>query len=700
MKDELQSVLADICNFPVPSEEEWYQAAEKSLKGKSVEKLLYTTTPEGITLKPLYVEKDREELPYTDNIPGQAPHLRGVGVLPDDKKAWHITQAVTERTPEAANKEINTGLKKGQHGVTIRLNAPVLQGKKPASDNISESGVLVVDVEDVKTLFNKVDWENHTLHMEAGPDILPIFSILAGSLQSREELTKIEGSVAADPLGSWVKHGSLPVSLTKSFDNMAAVIKWSQQQQVNLRTVLVSSEPYHNGGASAVEEIAYTLAAGVTYLRELQQRGVSPEESAPFFQFSFPAGASFFMEIAKFRAARALWSNIQAAFDIEEEKRTMHVHGTTSQRTKAKYDPYVNMLRSTTEAFAAAAGGADSIEVAPFDEAFQRPTDFSKRIARNTQIILQEEAHIGRTIDAGGGSFYIEQLSDELAQKAWSLFQEIEAEGGLVTSLEKGTPQAQVEEKKKDRERDVQKQKRVFVGVNKYADLDEKPISVLPEDDSQEVSNYLQKRENSLSRAQRNYDEDNIVESTIQAAEEGASIQDIAAGLGWAASEEKQIPNIPLWREAEVFEELRDKANTYKEEKGKSLSALLVTLGPLASHKARTDFASGFLQTGGFETVQTEDLLDTETAVEKAASTEESILVLCGTDQSYEEQAADIVEGVKKQTPDKTILLAGNLSDEENQQLSERGLDGTIHRHSNVYETLSWLHRVKGAESK
>ncbi|WP_240374796.1 methylmalonyl-CoA mutase family protein [Bacillus piscicola] len=699
MKEELQNVLKDICAFPVPSEEEWYEAAAKSLKGKSVEKMLYTETDEGITLKPLYFEHDREKLTYANSLPGYSPHLRGMKVLPEKPHPWEITQKVVERTPEAAGQEVSEGLAKGQHGITIQLNEAILAGEKLHIDNVGDIGVLASDAEDFAELFAGINWEDHSIYIDAGPDVLPVFALWAAAAEEKGGLSKAKGSVAADPLGHWVKTGSLPVSLETCYDHAAKIIEWCKEKDVAVRTILVTSEPYHNGSASAVEEIAYTMAAAVAYIRALQERGIPAQEAVSSFQFRYPAGASFFMEIAKFRAARLLWSNIQEAFGIDETERVMHVQGTTSKRTKAKYDPYVNMLRATTESFAAAAGGADSLEVAPFDEAFQRPTAFSKRIARNTQIILQEEAHVGRTIDSGGGSFYIEQLTDELAAKSWELFQEIEGEGGLEVSLHEGGPQKRVETRRAEKENQVEKQQRVFVGVNKYADIQEKPVSVTPEDDIEQVSRFI-KRSNEKRPAVTDDSlnhSDNVVEDAITAAKNGAPVSALAKKSGWGLHVEKITPLAPM-REAEMFEKLRENAEKYKERNNQELSALLVTLGPLAAHKARADFASGFLQTGGFHVKRTEGVQEAEEAAQAAAEAEESIIVLCGADAAYEELALPAIRLMKEKAPEKTILLAGKLSSEQEQEYADNGLDDTIHLRSNLYKTLTWLQSVEGAK--
>ncbi|MDA3129221.1 methylmalonyl-CoA mutase family protein [Aliibacillus thermotolerans] len=693
-EEGIRQVLEEICDFPVPTQEEWEKVTEKSLKGRSIEEALFTKTLEGITLKPLYREEDRDKLPYQHTMPGQSPYVRGTeaGKLPS--RPWEISQSVSERVPALANQVIKEGLERGQHAVKIEWNEALWEHREISRDNIKDQGVLVTSVDDLLTLLDGIDLDAHPFHVETGPDPLPLFSMWMAAMKKKGATKFIKGSVAADPFGYWVKYGTLPLPLSTCFDHVADVIRWCDEEKVDVKTILVSSEPYHLAGASATEELAYIIATAVTYIKELAERGIEPEKTISHMQFHLPAGANFFMEIAKFRALRVLWSHVQTAYDINEEQRTMTVYGVTSKKTKAKYDPYVNMLRATTEAFSLAAGGVDSVEVTPFDEVFQRPTSFSRRIARNTQIILQEESHLGRTIDPAGGSYYVENITHELGEKAWRLFQDIEADGGFEKALREGRIQTQLETLRKQRKEQVEHQERVYVGVNKYADIYEKPVSVTPESDEKEIVRYFEA--NNASRIVHNelQDNENKTAQLIEFASENTTLFSQRVACSWK-EEQEPITSLPVFREAELFESLRERAEQFKQTKNEPLSALLVGLGPLAHHKARADFAAGFLQTGGFEIEKTDGFDDAETAIAQAVKSKETIIVLCGRDEAYETYGLSIVEGIKKQAPDKTVLLAGQLFDEA--LWKEKGLDGTIHRHSNVYETLHWLQRVKGA---
>ncbi|WP_245705315.1 methylmalonyl-CoA mutase family protein [Alteribacillus persepolensis] len=680
------TILKSICNFSTPSDKEWQDRAEKSLKGKTVEEALYTKTDEDIMLKPLYRKKDRDRLLHKNTMPGQFPHIRGMRTAP---QRWNVTQSIWERTPKRANEEIKEGLQKGQHAIRIRWNDTVTK-RKGMNHQPSASGVLVTDVADMVTLLQGIDLETTPLHLETGADPLPLFAMWTSALDIIG-VSSPRGSVAADPLGNWLVAGHLPAPVDTCFDHAAQAASWCRDNHIPVQTMLVSSEPYHNGGASAVEELAYSMACATTYVRELHKRGITIEDSAASLLFRFSAGSNFFMELAKFRAARALWSNILQAFGMEEEKRVMTLHGITSSRTKTALDPYVNILRAATEAFAAAAGGADDVEVTPFDAAFQRPSTFAKRIARNTQTILQEEAFIGSTIDPAGGSYYVEQLTHELAEKAWELFQDIEADGGMIQSLLSGKPQELIKNKRQLKEKQIDKQKRVLVGANKYPNVDEKPISAFPETDEQEVLAYITAKTDKQQNAKSGCHVQ-TVEEAEKAVQGGALLHQLTSSQSGPS-----ITPVTALRESEKFEKLRQQAQAYQEQHEKPLSALLVTLGSLAEHKARADFSAAFLQTGGFHVQQTGGVKSVEEAVHKAVSSTESIVVLCGQDAAYDKLAAGIVEKIKAKAPEKTILLAGKTGKEQEAVLTEKGLAGMIYRGANVYETLSWLQRAKGA---
>nr|WP_157049689.1 methylmalonyl-CoA mutase family protein [Thalassobacillus sp. C254] len=367
------------------------------------------------------------------------------------------------------------------------------------------------------------------------------------------------------------------------------------------------------------------------------------------------------------------------SYTEDEKARKMNIHARTSSWTKTLYDPYVNILRASSEAFSAAIGQADSIQVSPFDESFQKPTSFSRRIARNTQVILQEEAHIGKTADAAGGSYYIETMTNELAEKAWKLFQEIERKGGMTKAIENGAVQKRVEDISSRKEIDINHRKKVFVGTNQYPDIEENPVSVIPEDDSQEIEEFVQKT-TSKKRTEDIEEREtraSIVYEGIERAKKGWTLGQIATWCG------KQVPgneitSIEQKRGAERFETLRKNALAFEEKSGEPLKTFLVNLGELRDYKPRADFVTGFFQTGGFKVISENGSLHAQEAVEKAMKAKAPFVVLCGKEEDYSTMAPEIIEGIKKTDPTVTVMIAGKTPDSLHTILMEKGLDGTV----------------------
>ncbi len=271
------------------------------------------------------------------------------------------------------------------------------------------------------------------LTVRAGTAALPLLAMLvAHARRAGRPASDLHGCLEDDPLGVLAHEGAIPLSLGRAYDEMAQITLWAERHAPRLQTVAVHTYPYHNAGANAVQELAFALATGVAYLRAMQRRGADVNVAARRMRFDFAVGGNFFMEIAKLRAARLLWSQVVDAFCGGGKARWMRQHARRARRNKTTIDPYVNMLRVTTEALAAAVGGVESLHVAPYDEPARPPDEFSRRIARNAQVILQEEAHLTAVVDPAGGSYAVEALTDRLARDAWALFQEIEGMGGMA----------------------------------------------------------------------------------------------------------------------------------------------------------------------------------------------------------------------------------------------------------------------------
>jgi methylmalonyl-CoA mutase len=332
------------------------------------------------------------------------------------------------------------------------------------------------------------------------------------------------------------------------------------------------------------------------------------------------------------------------------------------------YDPYVNMLRTTTEAFSAVVGGVDSLQTNPFDETFGPPNEFSRRIARNTQIILDEEAHLDQLIDPAGGSYYVEKLTHDIAEKAWALFQEIEKRGGMLNALMEGYPQEEIETVTAKRKKDLAKRKNVMVGTNTFANVKEEKETKTPDYAAirktrvQQLKTYREAAANETINEALSRLSVSPVEASIEALSAGASIGDVFAAF--STGDSPQVNPLHTYRAAEMFEELRDAVAGYEAKTGAKPKLFLATMGPLAQHKARADFSKGFFETGGFDVIYPKGFETTEAAVEAAVESQALAVVICSTDPTFPELVPPLVKGLIEKNPDITVVLAGYPKDQ------------------------------------
>ena len=423
----------------------------------------------------------------------------------------------------------------------------------------------------------------------------------------------LDGTIAADPFGVLLLHGSLPFGLTTAFDRMYLTASWLAKHAPTLRSIAVRSRVYHDAGAGAVQELACAIASGVEYVRAMLQRGMTIDDAALQVWFSLSAGTQFFMEVAKFRAARLLWATAVNAFGGSEAAQKMHLHVRTSAYAVTAVDPYVNMLRATTEALAGGVGGCDSMHVGYFDEAVRLPDEFSRRIARNTQIILQAEAHLPRVIDPAGGSWYVESLTDEIAQRSWKLFQEIEAAGGMGSAILKGDIQERIHAVAMQRADGVARRKDPIVGVTAYANAAEillegrgEDLAMIQAQRADEVRAYRTHRDSSGSAAaveriavRLKEGSGGLMAALIDAARHEATVGELMRAIPPSPNDEpvNVTPLHPI-RLAAGFEALRSAMASRARKNGRPLRVFLATIGPVAQHKARADFAAGFFCCG------------------------------------------------------------------------------------------------------
>lgn len=697
--------------FSPPTYEQWRAAAEKTLKGGSFEKRLVTQTYEGIALQPIYMKEVMEKLPHSVlALPGIAPYMRGTNTTGYATAPWEVAQEIGAALPEDFNVKARFDRERGQTALTIPLDIVTRLGyDADEAVAVGFGGLSISTVEDVEQALAGISIADTPLYMSCGRSGWAVLALVAAVLKKRgDSLAELRGCIGSDPLGTLVQEGVLPGGVDAAYDGLAQATSWAMKHAPHVRTIVVEGHPYHDSGGSAVQELAFALATGTAYIRALQERELEIDTIASHVMFSFSVGTNVFMEIAKLRAARILWSQIVRAFGGTEDASRMTMHARTSAWTKTMYDPYVNMLRVTAESFAAVLGGVHSLHVSPFDEVIGEADEFSRRIARNTQLLLAEEAHLAKVIDPAGGSWYIETLTDEVAAKAWKLFQEIEAAGGMEAALQSGLPQQHVNATRDARVRNIESRRDRIVGVNMYANRQETMLErpKLDRDDIRTArickldairahADRKEKGKQHLADLRRGTTGRKRMKVAIQAANACATLGELMRART-CSHDNTFVEALEPSRAAAGFESLRQAAEAYEARTGEPPRVHLVALGALAKHKPRADFATGFFEVGGFAVSVSAGHTEASEAVEAAQKTGVDLFVLCGSDESYAELAQDIIASLRASNPDATILLAGVLEPDLLARCQAVGLNDTIHAGTNSYNTLLTLQKQKG----
>ncbi len=670
--------------FDAPTYESWREATVSSLKGLPFEKLI-TRTYEGIDLQPLYRAEDTAELAHVATLPGKPPYVRGSDATGYLEQPWAIAQEIGAATPSEFNRRLLHDLQRGQNAVNLIFDA---SGRR---------GVPLQDARDVGAALAHVDLSAVPLLLHCGADAVPATALLMAALPSSAMSSdaeppdaSISGAIDNDPLGELASAGTLPASLDALYDEMALLTRWAASHAPVLRTISVRGDRYQNAGADAVTELAVALATGVAYVRAMQARDLPIDTTAGSLTFVFGLGSDFFMEVAKLRAARLLWSQAVAAFGGNATAQRMVIHARTADWNKTVYDPYVNMLRVTTEAFAGAVAGVQSMHVSPFDAPIREADEFSRRIARNTQLILQEECSLTRLIDPAGGSWYVERLTDELARAAWQRFQAIETAGGLAAALADGTVQEQIVATAAARVANLARRKDVLVGVNMYPNLGEVQAEAQAKAERDGGDASVGSGEVSLA-------EGSDFGILVERAKAGASLPQLCDALRREAGPGPAVAPLQPLRVAATFEELRAAAGRYADERGAAPKIFLANMGPLKQHKARADFTQGFVNVGGFECIYPAGFETPDAAAAAALAAGALAVVICSTDDSYPEIVPDLTARIKAAAPDLPVLLAGYPTDHID-AFRAAGIDEFIHLRADCHAVNAWLQAETGVQ--
>lgn len=700
-------------SFSSASPDQWRQAAEKTLKGAPFEKKLVTRTHEGIDLQPIYFEENAPGRDGAESWPGFTPYLRGAHPLGNAPAGWGIAQEVAARTASEFNNRLLSDLEHGQNSVHLRPDISARAGRDPdaapASD-VGRDGISIATTRDFADALRGVDLQRFPICVDAESAAIPMTALfVAWARMNGRDLRALRGGIEMDPLGAMAASGTLPRSVGGALDRMAQLVEWGKRHAPGFRFVTVHGHPYHESGAHAAQELGFAMATGLEYLRELTARGVPVDDTAPRMRFAFSIGGNLFMEIAKLRAARVLWCRIVEACGGREESRRMTMHVRTGKWSATLLDPHVNLLRGTVAAFAGAIGGCDSMHVAPFDEAAREPDEFSRRIARNVQVILQHECHLHRVVDPAGGSWYVESLTDSIADAAWKHFQDVERAGGMTRALVQGGPQEEVHAAADRKLAGLASRRELLVGANIHPDLRETPLPPAPTDGNglaEARADFIREyRTSSDARTSTevmdalgilmNAAPDEAVEAAIAAATAGATIGELARALRSGDETPTVVQPLRRRRWSEEFETLRSSVSRYRERTGATPKVFLAKMGPPAQHQARADFSAGFLEVGGFEVLGGPASASPEAAADSAAASGSGAVVICSTDDTYSEIAPPLIRRLRAAGSEAPVLIAGNPEGQVD-FLRKNGVHGFIHLRSNLLETLTELQKALG----
>lgn len=652
-------------DFPAVDHATWRRRVEGELKGKGFDDALVSELPGGLRVQPLYVEVSGSK------PSGPTPARRRTSAAP-----WRRGQEYGGEDLGATAEAIRLDLDRGVDLLWL--------GPGAVSAEVSQGGLGLGSVEEFWELLGPVDLTRVALSFESsGHALLPAALWFAAARRQGVSSLALQGCLGADPLGALARDGRLPLPLDGAWQTMADLATWCARSAPGVRSVLVSSRPYHEAGATEVDELALLLATGVEYLRRLTAAGLPVPLISQQMLFSVAIGRDVFLEVAKVRALRELWARIVAVCGGEGGALEMRLHARTSTVTTARRDPWLNLLRGAAGGFAAAVAGVDSLVIGPFDETLGVPEDAARRHAICAQHVLAEEAHLARVADPAGGSYALEALTDELCHAAWETFREIEAAGGLAAALASGWVAERLDRRHARRRERIARRVSTILGVSEYPNLDEvlpvrEPSLAAPSHDPGEphfppalaAARLGELTEGIESGAM---EPGYLTSMALAAVSAGATTLDVVDSLASLGTEDPpQIPALPRRPWDAPFEELRAASDQWAKAMDRRPRVFLASIGPLAEYGARADFVANAFATAGVEALRPEPV-DGGASDEELLAAFAAVLgdgtgvdgaVLCGTDGRYAERVPELVPRLR-QAGARWIFLAGRPGEEE-----------------------------------
>ncbi|MCK0119078.1 methylmalonyl-CoA mutase [Loktanella sp. F6476L] len=669
----------------------WSEIAAKELRGKPLDDLTWNTL-EGIPVQPLYTADDTADLPHMGGIPGQAPYTRGVKATMYAGRPWTIRQYAGFSTAEESNAFYRKALEAGQQGVSVAFDLATHRGydsdHERVEGDVGKAGVAIDSVEDMKILFDGIPLDKVSVSMTMNGAVIPILAnfIVTGEEQGHDK-SLLAGTIQNDILKEFMVRNTYVYPPEASMRIIADIIEYTANEMPKFNSISISGYHMQEAGANLVQELAFTIADGREYVRTAIAAGMDVDKFAPRLSFFFAIGMNFFMEAAKLRAARLLWSRVMAEFEPKNEKSSMlRTHCQTSGVSLQEQDPYNNVIRTAYEAMSAVLGGTQSLHTNALDEAIALPTDFSSRIARNTQLILQEETGVTNVVDPLAGSYYVENLTHELAEQAWAIIEEVEEMGGMTKAVASGMPKLRIEETAAKRQAMIDRGTEVIVGVNKYRKDNEDPIDIRDIDNAAVRDAQIARIERTkagrdqaacdaaLAELSRRAEEGgNLLEAAVAASRARATVGEISMAMekvfGRHRAEVKTLAGVygAAYEGDAGFAAIQKSVDDFAEEEGRRPRMLVVKMGQDGHDRGAKVIATAFADIG-FD-VDVGPLFQTPAeAAQDAIDNDVHVIGISSQAAGHKTLAPKLVEALKEAGAEDIIVICGGVIPQQDYQ--------------------------------
>ena len=694
----------------------WKTLANKELKDKTIDSLNWLT-PEDITIKPLYTENDLENINHLNELPGLDSYSRGPRATMYAGRPWTVRQYAGFSTAEESNAFYRKNLEAGQKGISVAFDLPTHRGydsdHSRVLGDVGKAGVAIDSVEDMKILFSNIPLDKMSVSMTMNGAVIPIMAnfIVAAEEQGVAK-SSLTGTIQNDILKEFMVRNTYIYPPEPSMRIVSDIIEYTSKEMPKFNSISISGYHMHEAGANLVQELAFTLADGKEYVKAALSKGMDIDAFAGRLSFFFAIGMNFFMEVAKLRAARILWSKIMKEFNPKKPSSSLlRVHCQTSGVSLQEKDPYNNIIRTSYEALAATLGGTQSLHTNAFDEAMGLPTEFSSRIARNTQLIMQEELGITKVIDPLAGSYYVENLTNELTQKAWELIQEVENLGGMTEAVAAGLPKSRIEESAAKKQAAIDQGLEVIVGVNKYKPKDHENVEILNIDNisvrknqiarlnqirATRDNNICQKKLEDLENICRNKS-GNILEFAVDAARNRATVGEISSALenvfGRYRANNKTLTGVykNAYENDESFLKIQNKVELFEKNEGRRPRILVIKLGQDGHDRGAKVIATAFADIG-FD-VDVGPLFQTpEEAAQDAVDNDVHIIGISSQAAAHKTLVPILIDQLKKINGEEIIVVCGGVIPREDYDfLSDIGVRAIFGPGTNILDAANNL---------